>query len=165
MALIIYTDLRVLNYVKENTMYKKLLWIAVLAASFVLSQATFADSMCGKRMSDMIESLKLDATQKDKIKPILDQLKINMKDSKNQMNDLDKQIAQLDQAPNIDQAAIDALIDKKALVIGTIMKNKSLAKNQIIAILTPKQKTELQDMMKKEEDKLVSTWKKCHGDD
>lgn len=43
-----------------------------------------------------------------------------------------------------------------------MMKAKIAAKNQILAILTPEQKTKLQSEMKKMQDKMEEQYKKCH---
>ncbi len=144
-------------------MYKKILWIGALAFSFVLSQTAFADSWsCRKGMEEMVGSLKLDNSQKGKIKPILDQLRSRMKDNGTQMKDLDAQInQQLDSTP-MDQATVDSLVDKKTKLIGNMIKAQIMAKNQILAILNTQQRTELNTMMKKMDSKIAAQFKKCH---
>lgn len=147
-------------------MYKKLLWIVAFTLSFGLSQAAFSDSWgCGEGMKSMLQSLKLDAAQKEKIKPILDQLGAGMKDLGKQMGDLDTQINQQLDSDKVDQSAIDGLVDQKAKLIGSMMKAKMAAKTQIFALLTPDQKRTLQGMMKKLDDKISAKFKSCHKDD
>lgn len=145
-------------------MFKKCLWIVALGLSLVLSQSIFANH-CKHGMSKMIESLNLETAQKEKIKPILEQLKSSKKDNWTQMKDLDNQIHQQATSANMDQATVDALIDKKTNLIGNMMKAKIKATNQIYAVLNPKQKEELQNKKKKWEEKMASKFKKCHEED
>ena len=155
-----------LKLTKESIMYKKFLWVVALAFSFVLSQTAFADSNdCGKGLKEMVGSLKLEDAQKEKIKPILEQLKSNMKDNWSQMKDLDTQIEQQANSATMDQATVDGLVDKKSKLIGNMIKAKIMAKNQIFAVLNETQKTELQKMMKKMEEKMEEKFKSCHKQD
>lgn len=151
------------NYTKESIMTKKFLWIIAFAFSFVATQTVFADSWeCGKGLKEMVASLKLEEAQKEKIKPILEQLKASMKNSEAQMEDLDKQIDQQVDAATVDQAAVNGLVDKKTKIIGDMIKAKITAKNQIAAVLTAPQKSELQNKMKKMEEKIAEKFKNCH---
>lgn len=147
-------------------MYKILTGALAIAFSLVLNQSVFADSWgCGEGMKQMIESMKLDKEQKDKIKPIMDQLKSTMRESGTQMKDLDMQINQQSVSADMDPATVDGLVDKKAKLIGDMMKAKITAKNQVLAVLTPKQKIELQNMMQKLEEKMAKKYASCHQDD
>lgn len=135
---------------------------AAFAFTLVLSPVVLAHSWCGEGLKNMVESLKLDDTQKSKIKPILEQLKSTMKNDVEQMKDIRQQLNQQAESTNMDQSTVDSLIDKKTKLLGDIMKAKITAKNQIYAILTPQQKTELQNKMKKMEEKMEEKYKKCH---
>lgn len=147
-------------------MYKKFLWIIAFTLSFVLSQSAFSDSWgCGEGMKNMLQSLKLDDAQKEKLKPILDQQQASMKDLGSQMNALDTQIDQQINSGKPDQTALDELVDKKAKLIGSMIKTKIMTKIQIYSLLTAEQKTKLQDMMKKLEDKIAAKFKSCHQND
>ncbi|STY29325.1 16 kD immunogenic protein [Legionella wadsworthii] len=144
-------------------MYKKIMQIAAFAATLVLSPVVLAHSgECGGGLKSMVESLKLDQNQKSKIEPILNQLKTTIKNDAAQMRDLSQQIHQQVQSTNMDQSVVDNLIDKKTKLIGDMMKAKITAKNQIYAILNQQQKTELQNRMKKMEEKMAEKFKKCH---
>jgi len=147
-------------------MYKKFLWVFALAFSFVLSQTAFADGWsCGKGLKEMVESLKLDDAQKAKIKPVLEQLKSSMKESWTPMKDLESKIEEQTNSDKMDQGTVDGLVDQKTKLLGNMMKAKIMAKNQILAILTPKQKSELQQMFKKKEEKIEAQFKNCHKKD
>ncbi|KTD31839.1 envelope stress induced periplasmic protein [Legionella moravica] len=147
-------------------MYKKFLWMAALVCSMVLSQSSFSDSWgCGEGLKSMLQSLKLDDEQKAKIKPMLDQQQASMKDFGTQMSVLDAQIEQQINATKFDQSALDELIDKKAKLIGSMIKTKIMTKMQIYSVLSADQKTELQNMMKKLEDKIAAQFKMCHQND
>lgn len=65
----------------------------------------------------------------------------------------------------MDQATVDGLIDKKTKLVGDMMKAKVTAQNQIYSVLNPQQKTELQNKVKKMEDKMAEQFKSCHDDD
>lgn len=144
-------------------MYKRFLWVLALAFSFVLSQTTYADSWgCGKGMKEMVESLKLDDAEKVKIKPILDQLRSSMKENSAQMKVLEAQINEQVDSAKMDQATVDGLVDKKAQLIGNMMKAKITAKIQIFTVLNAEQKAELQNMMKKLEEEIKAQFKSCH---
>lgn len=147
-------------------MYKSILSAVVFAASLTLNQAAVADSWgCGEGMKQMLQSLKLDDAQKDKIKPILEQMKAAMVTSGKPMKDLDTQINALSSVPGMHQASVDALVDKKSKLIGDMIKAKVSAKIQIFSVLNEKQRAELQGMMQKLEDKMAEKFKSCHKDD
>lgn len=144
---------------------KKMLWIIAFAFSFGISHNVLADSWCGGGLRTVVQSLKLDETQKGKIQPILDQLKSSLKDSWSQMDAIDSKISQQADSANMDRDTVNGLVDQKTQLIGNMMKAKIMAKNQILAVLTDKQKAELQSMMKKAEDKIASKFKSCHAED
>ena len=147
-------------------MYKKLFCSATLAVTLVLSPTVFANSFgCGEGMKHMLESLKLDDAQKTKIKPIMEQLKSTMKEDGSQMKDLEKQVNQQAESATMDQSAVNDLIDKKSKLIGDMMKAKVSAKNQIYSILNPQQKAQLQDRMKKVEEKIAAKYQSCHDEE
>ncbi|WP_131794624.1 Spy/CpxP family protein refolding chaperone [Fluoribacter gormanii] len=144
-------------------MYRKLIQTAAFTCALALSPVVLAHSgECGEGFKSMVESLKLDDSQKAKIKPILDQLKTSMKNDFDQMKDLSQQINQQAESATMDQSAVDGLIDKKTKLIGDMMKAKVTAKNQIFSVLNPQQKKELQNKMKKMEDKMEKQFKNCH---
>lgn len=159
-------NLWILNLNQESNMYKKFIWIVSLAFSLVFSQTVFADSWgCGEGIKQMVATLKLDDAQKEQISPILDQLKSSMKDIGTQLGDLDTQINQQLYSASMDQAVVDDLIDKKAKLIGDMIKAKVAAESQIFAVLNTQQKMQLQDMIKKLEDKIAAKFKSCHEQD
>lgn len=147
-------------------MYKKLASIIILCCSFVFCQAVFADDgICRQGLKKMVESLNLTDDQKAKIHPILDQMKSTMKDSGSQMDGLESQIRDQMNSTTMNQDTVNGLVDKKTALIGTMMKARINAQNQIFGILTADQKSQLQQMMKAEEDKMASKFKSCHDMD
>lgn len=145
-------------------MHKKL-GLIVLLLSFIFSPLALANTWnCGENLRTMVESLNLDKTQKEKIKPILDQVKSAMQDKSSQMNDLENQINGLVSSNNLDEGALNNLIDQKTKLIGDMMRTKLMAKNQIFAILNDKQKADLQSKISKAEQKIADQFKKCHQD-
>jgi protein CpxP len=146
-------------------MFKKSLWIITFVSSLMINQMVFADSsVCGESLSQMVQSINLDATQKEKIKPILDQLKSTLKASGSQMDASVSQIRQQVNSTNMDQEKVNSLVDEKTKLIGDVMKAKIMAKSQIFSILNPQQKGKLQDMIKKSDEKMAAAFKKCHED-
>lgn len=144
-------------------MYKKIVWIVALASSIAFSQTVLADSCgCGKGMQEMLSELKLDAAQKTKIDGIMSQMKSNMKTIWAQKKDLDKQINQQVNSDKMDTAAMNSLVDQKTKLIGDTMKAKHSAQNQIMAVLTPAQKTMMQNKMQAREDQMETKFKNCH---
>lgn len=147
-------------------MYKKILGTFALAFALVLTSNAFAHSgMCGDRMKSMLDSMNLDSAQKEKIKPIMETLKSNMKQSAEQMKDLDKQMDEQMVSGQMDQNAMNGLIDKKSKLIGDMMKAKMMAKSQISSVLTAEQKEQWQSMMKKMKAKMEEKFKNCHDED
>ena len=146
-------------------MYKKLLGIAAVAFSFALSQTSFAhSSFCGEGLSKMVESLKLDDAQKEKIKPILEQLKSTAQTTWPQMKDIRTQLDQQVTSATMDQGTVNGVVDQKTKLIGDMIKAKIAAKNQIYNVLNDQQKTTLQTMMKNAEEKMEAKLKDCHDD-
>lgn len=144
-------------------MYRKLFGIVVFAFSLAFGQAVFAD--CGEGLKAIVEGLKIDEAQKAKIKPILEQLKSETKNNWTQMKDINTQLRQQIQSSTMDQNTVNDLVDKKTKLIGDMIKAKVSAKNQIYNILNDKQKTELQTLMTKMEEKMAEKYKKCHDEE
>lgn len=150
----------------DQNMYKKIIQTVAFTCTLALSPVVLANSCgCGEGLKHMIQSLKLDDSQKAKIKPILDQLASTIKNDASQMKDLEQQLQQQSESANMDQATVDGLIDKKSKLIGDMIKAKVTAKNQIYSVLNPQQKTELQNKMKKVEEKMADQFKNCHDDE
>lgn len=146
--------------------HKKYLLVAAFAVSLVTGQAALASSHeCGDGLKRMVESLHVDAAQKAKIKPILEQLETGMKEQGSQMKDLRTQISQQVQSDTMDQATLDGLIDKKSKILGDMMKAKSSAVHQVFTMLTPEQKAKFQSMVKGMEEKMAEKYKSCHEDE
>lgn len=147
-------------------MDKKIIFCVGILFSFLFSPLSFADeSMCGEGLHKMVDSLKLDDAQKSKIKPILEQLKSTVKGDVVQIIEVKKQIHEQMWSDNANQSNLNSLIDKKVTLIGDIMKAKFKAKSEIIAVLNPQQKTELQNKMKMKEEQIEEKFKKCHDEE
>jgi periplasmic protein CpxP/Spy len=146
-------------------MFKKFLLIITFVSSLIINQMVFAESsVCRESLNEMVQSINLDAAQKAKIKPILDQLKSTFKANESQMEALKSQITQQVNSANMDQGKVNSLVDEKTKLIGEVMKAKIMAKNQIFALLNPQQKGKLQEMIKKSDEKMTALFKKCYRD-
>lgn len=144
----------------------KLLWTVTCALSLFIGSLSVANACgCGKGMHQMVDSVKLDAAQKEKVKPILDQLKATIKENADQMNSIETQLKQQLTSGKMDQSTVNGLVDKKVQLIGNIIKAKMQAKTQIYAVLNDKQKAEFQENMKKEDKKWEKEFKNCSAKD
>lgn len=144
-------------------MYKKIIQTAVFTCALVLSPVVLADhGGCAERLKHMVESLKLNENQKVKVKPILKQLKLTLKNDEKQMKGLDNKLEYETESAKMDQSKVDDLVNKKTMLIGDMMKAKIKAKNEIYAVLNPQEKKELQHKMKEMKAKWHQKFKKCH---
>lgn len=136
---------------------------AALSMSMMFGQAAFAeDAMnmsadqqsmmescgCGHKMDDMMSSLKLDDAQKEKLKALKDQAKENMKANWAQMKEIRSQMDALVDSDTMDEAKVDSLINQKKELLATMMKSKAMMRHQIYTIMSPQQRTQMQNMMK-----------------
>ena len=144
-------------------MYRKLLGTLIVTLSLMFSPVLFAD--CGHRLKDMLESLQLSDAQKAQIKPIIEQMKSTMHSTKEQMDALKSQIHEQMHSASMDKDAVNSLVDKKAALIGTMMKTRIAAMNQVFSTLTAEQKVKLQGMMKEAKEKMAEKFKSCHDHD
>lgn len=147
-------------------MYNKLLWTVVFICSLIMSQSMHASSIrCGVGIKKMVDSLKLDETQKAKIDPILEKLQANMQNIGEEMNQVDTDLQQAIDSDTMDPDKVNGLVDKKSKLIGEMIKAKIMVQSQIVYILNPQQKKELQAMMKKMKDKIAAEFKSCPDQD
>ncbi|MDP3561009.1 MAG: Spy/CpxP family protein refolding chaperone [Legionellaceae bacterium] len=143
-------------------MYKQFLGIVSLACTLVFSQAVFADEWgCGEGLKHMVASLKLDDAQKAQIEPILEELKNSHHETGLELRDIETQLHQQIYAVDMDQSAVNSLIDKKTKLIGDMIKTKVVAQNKIFAILNPEQRSQLQEMIKNLKEKIAAKYKSC----
>lgn len=145
-------------------MLKKIIGITAVTLTLAMGQTAFADG-CGEKLKDMVSSLKLDAAQKEKIKPVMEQLKTSMQGKWSQMDMIETKMKQQVQSNTMDQNVVNDLVDQKTKMIGDMMKAKITAKNQIYNTLNPQQKIQLQGMLQKVEDKMTAKFKSCHQED
>lgn len=136
-----------------------------LACSLVLGQAAYSDSMCGKGIKKMLDTIKLDEAQKEKVKPFLEQQASTMKELGGQMQALDTKLDEQMNSAQPDQSAIDGMVDQKVKLIGQMIKTKISTKVQIFGVLNTDQRSQLQGMLKKTAEKIAEKYKECHQDD
>lgn len=151
---------------KESIMYKKLIGSAVLAFSLAASANVFAACGCPTEgFRKMVDSVNLDATQKEKIKPIMENLRTSMKSNVESLKDINSQLKDQVTAATYNESAVSGLVDKKTQILGTMMKAKMLAKSQVYALLTPEQRTMLQTKMKALREKMEERFQSCHAEE
>lgn len=116
----------------------------------------------GENMKEIIQSLKLDESQKAKIQALKDQMKENMQGDWQQMESISDQLHTLAQSTKIDEAQLNQLVDQKVAFIAKKIKAKIMAKNAIYNMLNDQQKTEFQALMRKWQEKRAMIYKGCH---
>lgn len=148
-------------------MKKSLLWIGAVSFSLALGQSAFAHNMrCGDgMMKKMIEHFKLDDAQKAKVKPVLEQMKATIQSNWDQMRDLRMQLNQQVMSDNMDQAAVDSIIDKKTKLMGDMTRTRMSVKHQIYTMLNPQQKAAYQAIVKKWQAKMENKTESCNADE
>lgn len=142
-------------------MIKRISWLITFFCVLAFNPVAFSNPSLCQKLETMVQSLNLDEAQKAKIKPILAQLKTDAKAAADQMDGISSQISEQVNSAQMDQTKVNALVDKQASLIGDVMKAKIKAKNQIFSVLKPDQKTTLQNMVKKVEEKIANEFKKC----
>ncbi len=146
-------------------MSKKILWIMTIMSALTFNQLTFAEpAICRAGIDKMVQELNLTDDQKAKAKPVIAQLKSDLQAAGSQMGNIESQISAQATSANMDQDKVNGLIDNKAKLIGDMMKAKVKAKNQIFAILTADQKTKLQSLVTKEDNKMAALYTNCDRD-
>jgi protein CpxP len=145
-------------------MMNKFLWIAAFACSLVLGQNASAN-VCREGLAMMVNTLHLDQSQKEKIKPVLEQLKSTMQENRKQMKEVRMELTKQAHSENMDQSTVDGLVDKQTKLIGDNMKARINAKHQIFMSLNPQQRAQIQSRMEKMEEKVSAMYKKCHDED
>lgn len=152
----------ILTY-KEGIMSKIISLIFAVVCSFASCNVVFAHGPdCGEGLKNMLSSIKMDDSQREKVRPVLENLKSNLQQNALQMKDIEKQIWAQISGSSMDQTAINDLVDKKAKLIGDMMKSKIMAKGQIYALLTSEQKKMFQDKMQKVHESMEAQYKSCH---
>lgn len=144
-------------------MYTKILGVLAVSASLMMSQSVLADSSrCTDQLRSMVVgSLKLTDSQREKIKPVLEQLKTSAKDHFTQMRDIRAKIRQQIESDTMDQATVDSLVDQKAKLVTDFTKARISARHEVFTVLTPEQKTKLKTEMQNVEDRLADRASSC----
>lgn len=145
----------------KNIILAGVIGFSVLTAP--ISNAGSEAGHCRARMHEMLQSLKLDSAQQEKINAIKQQAKSSMQNSWKQMKALRAQMKTMVTSDKIDEAALDKLISEKATLMSSITKTAVLTKNQIYNILTTEQKQQLQSMMQKADSNKMMHLKACRG--
>lgn len=142
-------------------MYTKILGVLAVTVSLMMSQSVLAHS-CGEDLKNIVVGkLKLDDKQKEKIKPVLDQLKTSAQEHFTQMRDIRAKIKQQVESDTLDQGTVDSLVDQKAKIVTEYTKAKINARHEIFTILTPEQKTKLKNELQKVEEKVANKVARC----
>lgn len=115
----------------------------------------------GKMIQMMMNSLNLDASQQAKIQAIHDQLKNDQKANWDKLRAIRSQIHDLITSDNFDASKASSLVDEKTAILGTMMKAKITAKNQIYNVLNDQQKTQFKQLMKDMEARWMMRNKDC----
>lgn|SRR3990167_1528063 len=146
-------------------MSKKRLYLPALLLSLALGQASISNvyaaadeplrsCICGMHIEKIVQTFHLTPDQKNKIEELIEKNKANIKTDVEQMQGLRVQMRDLITSDNFDEDKVNALIDKKKELIGTIAKAKVMVKRQIYTLLNAQQKAEYKALVQKHEEQL-----------
>ena len=122
---------------------KKIIGLPVLVLSLAFSQSTFAhhQDQTHSCMKMIFENIKLTPEQQTKIQALKEQTRMNLKDKWQEMHALHDKMKPLIQSENFDEAKVDAVINEKTTIIGSVMKANAMTRHQIYMLLDAKQRT------------------------
>ncbi|KTD64783.1 Spy/CpxP family protein refolding chaperone [Legionella spiritensis] len=147
-------------------MIRRLMFITMLAGSFLTIQMSYADSykkphhQCKAGWNKLINKLQLTDDQQTKIKAIKAKGRQMMQANREQFKAIRLKMNQLITSEKLDEAALDKLIDQKVALTRASLKSRIMTKNEIYNLLDPRQKQIFQDMMQKWEAKKKMFFKK-----
>lgn len=136
-------------------MSKKLLWLSTIVFVLTVGQPSFAclgdSKYCNShhRFDNLAQELNLTADQKAKIKAYKEKARSTLKENYVQLRLLRGQISAMIQADKIDEAKLDALVDKVSKIRGSMLKNRIMMQHQMYSLLNEKQKAEFLELKKK----------------
>lgn len=113
------------------------------------TMAADSDS-CTARLQNMLQSLNLTDDQQTKVNAIIAQTTTANAPYKQQLQTLQNQIKQLITGDSLNEQQLDSIITQKKNIMGSMLRNKIMAKYQIYQLLNSQQKTQFQQQM--------STW-------
>lgn len=133
-------------------MNKKLIWLSALTLALTIGQSSFA---CGTDKTQttqchcsghksMSGKLNLTDEQKGKIKAIKTAAHKSLKADHQQVILLRQQINTLVKTDKLDENKLDDLINQLAKIKSSMLKTKTIMKNQIYNVLTVQQKAQYQ---------------------
>lgn len=135
-------------------MFKKILTLSLLIASFSIFNASFADTpaadsskvsscACAKEMA---KTLQLTDAQKAQIKTIRSKAKEARESSKQKLAKIKSQLKNFATTDKVDEQALEKLVNEKASIHASMTKSRIMTKNAIYNILTPEQKVQFKEM-------------------
>ncbi|MCW8443694.1 Spy/CpxP family protein refolding chaperone [Fluoribacter gormanii] len=136
-------------------MNKKLIWLATLALVLSLGQPSFACigdlKHCNShhQFDKLAQELNLSADQKAKLKAYKEKAKVDFKENYAQLRLLRSQINSLVKTDKIDEAKLDALIEKVNKIRASMLKSKIMTQHQMFALLNDNQKAKFLELKKK----------------
>ncbi len=137
-------------------MFNKLLVLPTLVLTLATSQIALArGGEFANCMKNTYKNLNLTPEQQTKIKTMKDQMMAGLKDKEVQMKAMHDEVKTLIQADTLDESKLDALVNQKKDVIGTMMKSKIMMRHEVYHLLTPKQKEQFIAKAEKCEQQIV----------
>ncbi len=143
-------------------MYNKILGVLAVSASLMMSQSILASTSCGDDLKNIVVGkLKLDEAQKEKIKPVFEQLKTSAQEHFTQMRDLRAKMRQQVESDTLDQATVDSLAEQNAKLVTDFTKARINARHEIYMALTPEQRSKVKTEIQKVEEKMEAKISSC----
>lgn len=108
---------------------------------------------CAMNIGSMVDKLNLTPEQQIKIKAIRMQTRQLIQSKKGELQSIRMQSHALVQSDNMDESKLNALVEQRNAIAGTLMKARIIAKNQIYNLLNPEQKAKFDEMFASQKEK------------
>jgi len=133
-------------------MRNKLLCASVVAIVVSFSQQALADDpkpgtpnpMPSMQLS---KELSLTPEQMTRLSTLQQEIRSKMTGLQTEFHSINDEINTISKSSPIDEAKLNALIDKKKEIVGVMMKNKAMLVHEIYTMLTPDQKSKFDEMV------------------
>ena len=139
-------------------MSKKYIWLPIFALVLMIGQSSFAcpadnkqsaSCYCHMSLNNLTKKLDLSNEQTVKIQAIKKQAHNTLKTNIHELKLFRTQINALIIADKMDNTQLDRLITQRIKIKSAMIKSRILMQHQIYTLLTDKQKSQYQDLMKK----------------
>jgi len=126
--------------------------VSAVALSIAMCQPVLASQakmgMMHDKMQEIVKQLQLTPVQQAQIKTMHEGMETQMMALKEKMMKVNASLHALVKEPVMDETKLDTLIKEKTDLMGQFIKMKMTCKNKLYNLLTPEQKTKMDNLMK-----------------